>query len=137
MLISDDLPDKPKNVPGVELALFGSLLLEDASVFNLHRTGDETDFTAFLHQASYPPVVVEFLHRIMKKILYLERPSFFPGSLPWTSTHLFDMEEVFRLKGDGHAWHGYIVIVTRAVVDICANSKCNWFGLPGGTKGGR
>lgn len=44
------------------------------------------------------------------------------------------MEEVFSLKGDGHAWHGDIIIVTGAVVDICANSKCNWFGLPGGTK---
>lgn len=46
------------------------------------------------------------------------------------------MEEVFSLKGDGHARHGDIIIVTRAVVDICANSKCNWFGLPGGTKEG-
>lgn len=53
-------------LPGVELALFGSLLLEDTSVFNLHWTGDETDFTAFLHQASYPPVIVEFLHGIIK-----------------------------------------------------------------------
>lgn len=44
------------------------------------------------------------------------------------------MEEVFSLKGDGHAWHGDIIIVTRAVVDICANSKCNWFGLVGGEK---
>lgn len=50
----------------MELALFGSLLLEDTSVFNLHWTGDETDFTAFLHQASYPPVIVEFLHGIIK-----------------------------------------------------------------------
>lgn len=49
-------------VPGVELALFGSVLLEDSSVLDLHRTGDETDFTAFLHQAPYPPVIVEFLH---------------------------------------------------------------------------
>lgn len=43
------------------------------------------------------------------------------------------MEEVFSLKADGHAWHGDIIIMTRAVVDICANSKCNWFGLPEGT----
>lgn len=50
--------------------------------------------------------------------------------------HLFDMEEVFRLKGHGQARHGDIVIVTRTVVDICANSKCNWFGLPGGKKKG-
>lgn len=46
--------------------------------------------------------------------------------------HLFDMEEVFGLKGDGHAWHRDVVVVTRTVADICANSKCNWFGLPGG-----
>lgn len=45
----------------MELALFGPLLLEDTSVFDLHWTGDETDFTAFLHQASYPPVIIEFL----------------------------------------------------------------------------
>lgn len=57
----------------MELALFGSLLLEDTSVFNLHRTGDETDFTAFLHQASYPPVVVKFLCRIIKDT-YIEHP---------------------------------------------------------------
>ena len=66
-------------LPGVELALFGSLLLEDTSVFNLHRTGDETDFTAFLHQASYPPVIVKFLCRIIKDT-YLEHP-------PSTSDH--------------------------------------------------
>lgn len=48
--------------PGVELALLGSLLLEDASVFDLHRAGNEADLTALLHQAAYPPVVVEFLH---------------------------------------------------------------------------
>lgn len=40
------------------------------------------------------------------------------------------MEEVFSLKGDGHARHRDIIIVTRAVVDICTDSKCNWFGLP-------
>lgn len=45
------------------------------------------------------------------------------------------MEEVFSVKGDGHARHRDIVIVTRAVVDICADSKCNWFGLLGGKKG--
>lgn len=48
-------------LPGVEFALFGSLLLEDSGVLQLHRTGDEADLTALLHQASYPPVVVEFL----------------------------------------------------------------------------
>lgn len=48
-------------LPGMELALFGSLLLEDTSVFKLHWTGDETDFTAFFHQTSYPPVIVKFL----------------------------------------------------------------------------
>lgn len=52
-------------LPGVELALLGSLLLEDSSVFKLHWTGDEPDFTAFLHQAPYPPVIVEFLHEII------------------------------------------------------------------------
>lgn len=44
------------------------------------------------------------------------------------------MEEVFSLEGNGHAWHRDIILVTGAVADICANSKCNWFGLPGGTK---
>lgn len=46
----------------MELALLGSLLLEDASVFDLHRAGNEADLAALLHQAAYPPVVVEFLH---------------------------------------------------------------------------
>ena len=46
------------------------------------------------------------------------------------------MEEVFSLKGDCHAWYGDIIIMVRAVVDICANSKCNWFGLAGGRKTG-
>lgn len=55
------------NLPGVELALFGSLLLEDASVFKLDWTGDETDVAAFLHQTAYPPVVVVFLRRINEK----------------------------------------------------------------------
>lgn len=36
-------------IPGVELALFGSVLLEDASVFQLHRTGNEANFTAFFN----------------------------------------------------------------------------------------
>lgn len=66
----------------MELALFGSLLLEDTSVFNLHWTGDETDFTAFLHKASYPPVVVEFLHRIIKDS-YLEHPPSSPDHHPY------------------------------------------------------
>lgn len=78
---------------------------------------------------------------ILSILVRLLITSLFPsGSLSWlllkTRTHLFDMEEVFSLKGDGHARHGDIIIVTRAVVDICANSKCNWFGLPGGTKEG-
>lgn len=50
----------------MKLALLGSLLLEDTSVFYLHWAGDEADFTAFLHQASYPPVVIEFLYRIVR-----------------------------------------------------------------------
>ena len=48
--------------------------------------------------------------------------------------YLFDMEEVFSLEGDGHAWQRDVIVVAGAVVDICANSKCNWFGLPRGTK---
>lgn len=44
------------------------------------------------------------------------------------------MQEVFSFKGDGHPWHGDIIVMTRAVADICANAKCNWFGLPEGTK---
>lgn len=47
------------------------------------------------------------------------------------------MEEVFSLKGDGHAWHRDIIVVTRAVADICADSKCNWFDLAEGTKEGK
>lgn len=57
-------------LPGVEFSLFGSLLLEDASVFYLHRTGNETDFTAFFHQASYPPVVVKFLCKEIRYFLF-------------------------------------------------------------------
>lgn len=137
-------------LPGVELALFGSLLLEDASVFKLHWTGNETDFTAFFHQASYPPVVVKFLQILLKTVVltsiivlcqslsfshrhYYEMISNFKVK----EAHLFDMEEVFSLKGDSHSRHGDIIIVTRAVVDICANSKCNWFGLKRGTKVGK
>lgn len=69
--------------------------------------------------------------------------SFFPygiDKLPYWTTplaHLFDMEEVFSLKGDGHAWHRDIIVVTRAVADICADGKCNWFGLAEVTKEGK
>lgn len=42
------------------------------------------------------------------------------------------MEEVFSLEGDGHARHRDVIFVTGTVADICAYSKCNWFGLPGG-----
>lgn len=42
------------------------------------------------------------------------------------------MEEVFGLKGDGHAWHRDVIVVTGTVADIGANSKRDWFGLPGG-----
>lgn len=45
--------------------------------------------------------------------------------------HLFDVEEVLGLEGDGHALHGDVVIVTRTVADICADGKCNWFDLSG------
>lgn len=51
------------------------------------------------------------------------------------AAHLFDMEEVFSLKGDGHAWHRDIIIMTWAVADICADSKCNWFALHRRNKG--
>lgn len=44
------------------------------------------------------------------------------------------MEELLSLKRDGHARYGDIVIMTGAVVDICADSKCNWFALSEGTK---
>lgn len=53
----------------------------------------------------------------------------------WDKTqqaHLFDMEEVFGLEGDGHARHGDVILVAGTVADICAHGKCNWFGLPGG-----
>lgn len=59
----------------MELALFGPLLLEDTSVFDLHRTGDEPDFTAFFHQASYPPVIIEFLYGTMKDRWVIDPPS--------------------------------------------------------------
>lgn len=45
------------------------------------------------------------------------------------------MEEVFCLEGDGHARDRDVIVVTGTVADICANSKCNWFGLPGGREG--
>lgn len=44
------------------------------------------------------------------------------------------MEEVFGLKGDGHARHRHVIVVTGAVADIGANGKCNWFGLSGGSE---
>lgn len=44
------------------------------------------------------------------------------------------MEEVFSLEGDGHARHRDVIFMTGTVADICAYSKCNWFGLPGGTE---
>lgn len=130
----------------MELALFGPLLLEDTSVFDLHRTGDEPDFTAFFHQASYPPVIIEFLYGTMKDSWVIDPPS--PEHQPagmnlqnsvisvfvtkTKQAYLFDMEEVFGLKGDGHAWNRDVIVVTGTVADICANSKRNWFGLPGG-----
>lgn len=115
----------------MELALLGSLLLEESSVFELHRTGDETDLAAFLHQAPYPPVIVEFL-RGRKRRLGVCSPRELTS--PSSAAHLFDMEKVFGLEGDGHSWHGDVVIVTRAVVDVCANGKRNWFRLPGGRR---
>lgn len=73
------------------------------------------------------------IQNIKKKVILFPLPS-----LRWISspagTYLFDMEEVFSLEGDGHAWQGDVIVVAGAVVDICANSKCNWFGLPRGTK---
>lgn len=39
------------------------------------------------------------------------------------------MKEVFSLKGNGHAWYGDVIVMTGTVADICANRKCNWFGL--------
>lgn len=44
------------------------------------------------------------------------------------------MEEVLGVEGDSHAGHRYVVVMTRAVADICSDSKCNWFSLPEGTK---
>lgn len=52
-------------------------------------------------------------------------------------TYFFDMEEVFSLEGDGHARHRDVIFVTGTVADICAYSKCNWFGLPGGRERAR
>lgn len=46
-----------------------------------------------------------------------------------TFAHLFDMKEVFRLEGDGHARDRDIVIMTRTVADVCTDGKSNWFGL--------
>lgn len=51
-----------------------------------------------------------------------------------TGTNLFDVQELFGLEGDGHARDGHVVIVTGAVVDVCADGKRNRFGLVGGKK---
>lgn len=85
---------QPCLLPGVELALFGSLLLEDASVFKLHRTGNEANFTTFFHQASYPPVVVEFLHKIAHDS-YVEHPSY--RHPYWKYQHLVGKESLTSL----------------------------------------
>lgn len=60
-------------------------------------------------------------------------PPFSSTSSPCDGTvtpDLFDVEEVFSFKGDGHARHGDAIIIGGAVVDICADSKRNWFSLP-------
>lgn len=82
--------------PGVELALLGSLFLEDASVFDLDRTGNEANLAALLHQTSYPPVVVEFLQEKKKTGLYehgLNHLLVHTHTRAWTHTHtnLFDV----------------------------------------------
>lgn len=49
-------------------------------------------------------------------------------------TDLFDVQELFGLEGDGHAGDGHVVVMTGAVVDVCADGKRNRFGLAGGRK---
>lgn len=120
--------------PGVELALLGSLFQEDASVFNLYRTGNEADFAALLHQTSYPPVVVELLQGEVKRqsLMNTVRTISYcthTGTHRHTGADLFDVQELFSLEGDGHARNGDVVIVTGAVVDVCADGKRNRFGL--------
>lgn len=44
--------------------------------------------------------------------------------------HLFDMQEVFSLKGNSMSWDRNIVIIGRDVGVVCAYSKRNRFRLP-------
>lgn len=45
------------------------------------------------------------------------------------SLHLFDVQEVLGLEGDGHSLHRHLIPRRRVVADIGPNSKCHRLGL--------
>ena len=46
-----------------------------------------------------------------------------------THPHLFDVQEVLGLKGDGHSLNRHLIPWRWVVADICPHSKCHWLGL--------
>jgi hypothetical protein len=45
--------------------------------------------------------------------------------------YFFNMQKIFCLKWDGHAWYRNIIFMGCTIADICANCKCNRFCLKG------
>lgn len=45
--------------------------------------------------------------------------------------HLFYVEEILGIKGDGGSWYWNILIQCATVTDIGPYSKCHWFSLEG------
>lgn len=47
----------------------------------------------------------------------------------FTPSYLFDVEEVFGFKGNGHALHRDVVAGAGVVADIRPHGEGHWFGL--------
>lgn len=113
--------------PGAEAVLSHPLLLQLTGVLQLDRTGDEAHLAALLHQTPDPPVVVVLLRvrgRAGSRTAHLRAPS-----PVFTPSYLFDVQEVFGFKGNGHALHRDVVAGAGVVADIRPHGECHWFGL--------
>lgn len=47
----------------------------------------------------------------------------------FTPSYLFDVQEVFGFKGNGHALHWDVVAGAGVVAHIRPHGECHWFGL--------